>query len=132
MEEHGTSLAVGGLADASVEIDPARIEQAIRILIDNAAKYGRGSPVGLQASAVDGSLRVAVSDHGPGIPPEAVPHIFERFYRTDRTRSRSSGGAGLGLAIAQSIVAAHAGRIEVDSRPGRGTTMTILLPGARA
>jgi signal transduction histidine kinase len=132
VEEHGTSLAVGGLADASVEIDPARIEQAIRILIDNAAKYGRGSPVGLQASAVDGSLRVAVSDHGPGIPPEAVPHIFERFYRTDRTRSRSSGGAGLGLAIAQSIVAAHAGRIEVDSRPGRGTTMTILLPGARA
>jgi signal transduction histidine kinase len=132
VEEHGTSLAVDGLADATVEIDPVRIEQAIRILVDNAAKYGRGSPVGLRADLVDGSLRVSVSDEGPGIPPDAVPHIFERFYRTDRTRSRSSGGAGLGLAIAQSIVTAHGGWIDVDSRQGLGTTMTIVLPGARA
>src|SRR5918999_1076511 len=131
VEEHGSSLAVGGLPDATLDIDPVRIEQAIRILVDNAAKYGRGSPVGIQADVVDGSLRLSVSDEGPGIPPEAVPHIFERFYRTDRTRSRSSGGAGLGLAIAQSIVTAHGGRIEVDSQPGRGTTMTIVLPRTR-
>jgi signal transduction histidine kinase len=75
-------------------------------------------------------LRISVADEGPGIPREAVPHIFERFYRTDRMRSRGSGGAGLGLAIAQSIVTAHNGWIDVDTEPGRGTTMTIVLPVA--
>jgi signal transduction histidine kinase len=127
VEEQGATLKVETLADAAVDIDPARIEQAIRILVDNAAKYGRGSPVRLRSEARPSSLLISVGDDGPGIPHEAVPHIFERFYRTDRTRSRSSGGAGLGLAIAQSIVAAHGGRIEVDSEPGRGTVMTIVL-----
>lgn len=128
VEEQGAALSVESLAEAAVDIDPARVEQAIRILVDNAAKYGRGSPVRLRSQLTDGSLLISVHDEGPGIPPEAVPHIFERFYRTDRTRSRSSGGAGLGLAIAQSIVTAHSGHIEVDSEPGRGTVMTIVLP----
>jgi two-component system, OmpR family, sensor histidine kinase VicK len=128
VEEQGATLVVETLADARVDVDPVRIEQAIRILIDNAAKYGRGSPVRLRSEAAPASLLISVGDEGPGIPQEAVPHIFERFYRTDRTRSRSSGGAGLGLAIAQSIVTAHGGRIEVDSEPGRGTVMTIVLP----
>jgi two-component system, OmpR family, sensor histidine kinase VicK len=128
VEEQGTTLVVEELADAVVEVDPARIEQAIRILVDNAAKYGRGSPVSLRSEGRPGSLHISVRDEGPGIASDAVPHIFERFYRTDRTRTRSSGGAGLGLAIAQSIVAAHGGRIEVDSEPERGTTMTIVLP----
>jgi two-component system sensor histidine kinase VicK len=130
--EAGTTLAVERLAEAEIEVDPARIEQAIRILLDNAAKYGRDAPVRLRAEARDGTVSVAVRDEGPGIPTEAVGHIFERFYRVDRTRSRSSGGAGLGLAIAQSIVAAHGGRILVDSRVGEGTTMTIVLPVADA
>ena len=128
VEEQGATLQVETLADALVDVDPVRIEQAIRILVDNAAKYGRGSPVRLRSEARPSSLLISVGDEGPGIPNEAVPHIFERFYRTDRTRSRSSGGAGLGLAIAQSIVTAHGGRIEVDSEPERGTVMTIVLP----
>jgi signal transduction histidine kinase len=128
VEEQGTSLRVERLAEVTVEMDPTRIEQAIRVLIDNAAKYGAGSPVSLWSDAASGSLRIAVRDSGPGISREAVPHIFERFYRTDRTRSRSSGGAGLGLPIAQSIVKAHRGRIEVESELDRGTTMTIVLP----
>ena len=128
IEEQGTTLVVETLADARVDVDPVRIEQAIRILVDNAAKYGRGSPVRLRSEARPASVLISVGDDGPGIPQEAVPHIFERFYRTDRTRSRSFGGAGLGLAIAQSIVTAHGGRIEVDSEPGRGTVMTIVLP----
>lgn len=128
VEKQGATLVVETLADAAVDVDPVRIEQAIRILVDNAAKYGRGSPVRLRSEARPASLLIAVGDEGSGIPKEAVPHVFERFYRTDRTRSRSSGGAGLGLAIAQSIVTAHGGRIEVDSEPGRGTVMTIVLP----
>jgi two-component system, OmpR family, sensor histidine kinase VicK len=128
VEQQGTTLVVEALADTAIEADPTRIEQAIRILVDNAAKYGRKSPVRLRASVNDGSFLVSVRDEGPGIPRDAVPHIFERFYRTDRMRSRTSGGAGLGLAIAQSIVSAHGGRIQVDSEPERGTTMTIVLP----
>jgi signal transduction histidine kinase len=130
VEEQGTTLVVEGLADANVQLDPARIDQAIRILVDNAAKYGKGTPVCLRSEAGAGSLWISVQDKGPGIPTEFVPHIFERFYRTDRARSRSSGGAGLGLAIAQSIVTAHNGRIDVTSEPERGTTMTIVLPWA--
>jgi len=113
----------------ALEVDPARLEQAILILIDNAAKYGRpDGRIELMTTERDGHLLVSVRDDGPGIPPDAVPHIFERFYRVDRTRARSSGGAGLGLAIANSIVLAHGGQIEVDSVIGSGTTMTISLP----
>lgn len=129
--EQGSTLAADIAADAMVEVDPVRIEQALTILIDNAAKYGRGGKIELRADVADSKLNVAVSDEGPGIPPEALPHIFERFYRVDRTRARTSGGAGLGLAIAKSIVSAHRGEIVVDSAVGRGTTMTIVLPLAR-
>jgi signal transduction histidine kinase len=129
VREWGGKLSVDVGADGTLQADPARLEQAILILIDNAAKYGRqGGRVELRTELRDGRLRIAVQDDGPGIPAEALPHIFERFYRVDRTRARSSGGAGLGLAIASSIVYAHAGQIEVDSTVGRGTTMTIVLP----
>ena len=126
--EEGGSLHSDLRADAIVEVDPARIEQAIRILVDNAAKYAKPAEVQLRAEASDRLLRIAVEDNGPGIPADALPHVFERFYRVDRTRARTSGGAGLGLAIANSIVAAHGGRIAIDTAPARGTTMTIELP----
>jgi signal transduction histidine kinase len=74
------------------------------------------------------AIQFSVSDTGPGIAPEHLPHIFDRFYRADRARTRSSGGAGLGLAIARQIVEAHGGRIWATSLPGQGTTVTFSIP----
>ncbi len=71
---------------------------------------------------------VRVRDSGSGIPPETLPHIFDRFYRADKARSRAEAGAGLGLAIAKWIVEGHRGSIRVDSCPGTGTTVTVELP----
>jgi signal transduction histidine kinase len=128
------SKAGGGLRvsiedSAPLDIDPTRVEQAIQALVDNAAKYGGATwPIELTARRSGPELHISVRDRGPGIPPEALPSIFERFYRADRNRSRSAGGTGLGLAIAKTIAEAHAGRIEVESRLGAGTVMTLVLP----
>jgi two-component system sensor histidine kinase BaeS len=73
-------------------------------------------------------VRVSVSDTGVGIAPEDLPHIFDRFWRVDRARTRAAGGSGLGLSIAQSIAEAHGGRISVESEPGKGSTFEVLLP----
>jgi signal transduction histidine kinase len=73
-------------------------------------------------------ILLAVSDTGPGIPAEDLPHIFERFYRGDKSRTVSNGNAGLGLAISKAIVEAHGGTIEVSSNPDVGTTFTVVLP----
>ena len=74
-------------------------------------------------------VRIAIEDTGPGIAAEHLPHLFERFYRVDAARSREQGGSGLGLAIAHSILTAHGGTIDVNSEVGRGTTITVTLPG---
>jgi two-component system sensor histidine kinase VicK len=110
-------------------MDRGRVEQAVLILVDNAAKYGPpGGKVSLTSEARSGDLRVTVADEGPGIPEEELTRIFERFYRMDKTRSRKLGGSGLGLPIANTIVEAHGGRIEAESRVGEGTSMSICLP----
>jgi signal transduction histidine kinase len=75
---------------------------------------------------------VAIKDSGIGIPEERIPHIFERFYRVDKARSRSEGGAGLGLAICQHIAEVHNGKIEVESQVGNGSTFSVLLPLAES
>ena len=72
--------------------------------------------------------RIEVADDGPGVPPEMGDRVFERFFRADESRTRSSGGAGLGLAIVSAIAAAHGGRAEMESTPGKGATFRILLP----
>ena len=84
----------------------------------------------LSLATSEKSAVVKVSDTGIGISPEDLPHIFERFYRADQTRSRDRGGSGLGLAIVQSIVQEHRGSIEVESTPGRGSSFILKLPVA--
>lgn len=127
--ERGAELEVDLSAEGELEIDRERVEQAILILVDNAAKYGAtDGRVTLTSAAVPGELHVAVADNGPGIPEAELPHIFERFYRIDKTRARKQGGTGLGLPIAKTIIEVHGGRIEAESRVGEGTKMSICLP----
>lgn len=106
-----------------------RLKQVLTNLLDNAVKFtGEGGTVRLSASARVGRVELVVEDNGVGIPPEDLPRVFDRFYRADKARSRESGGAGLGLAIAKSIVESHAGTLSVDSQPGRGSRFRVSLP----
>ena len=101
----------------------------MRILMDNSVKYsGPDSRVYLRVMVLDGHARVTVQDEGMGISPEGIPHIFDRFYRTDQSRDRKTGGTGLGLAIAKWIIDRHGGWFEVVSREGVGTRISFLLP----
>ena len=98
-------------------------------LLSNAFKFTqRGGEVELSIDSVDGTVTIDVRDSGAGIPPEQVPHIFEKFFQADNQRSASQKGSGLGLAIAKSIVEAHGGTIQCESNPGVGTTFSIVLP----
>lgn len=100
-------------------------------LLDNAIRYTpEGGRISISCRQQRDSLSVSVSDTGPGIAPEHLPFVFERFFRADRARNRAHGGSGLGLAIAQTIAQAHGGRITVESRLGAGSTFTALLPAA--
>lgn len=113
--------------------DAERIQQVLFNLIDNAIKYGRPhGRIRIAARRLDDKemLEVAVADDGPGIPPEALNRIFERFYRVDRGRSREQGGTGLGLAIVKHIVQSHGGEVRAESRPGEGATFRFTLPAS--
>ena len=115
--------------EAVVSADRQLIKQAVRIFVDNAVKYtDPGGTITLKSSLNGNRATISVSDTGVGIPDELIPHIFDRFVRADESRTRSSGGAGLGLSIAKWIVARHGGHIEVLSRTGLGTRMSIVLP----
>lgn len=113
----------------TVHIDQKRFEQVMMNLLDNALKYSeQGSTVSIDVRTEKKNIVIIVSDEGRGIPEEDLPHIFERFYRVDKSRSRASGGTGLGLAIAKEIIEAHGGSIYADSIYGKGTKMMITLP----
>jgi len=115
-----------------VEGDRARIKQIVVNLLDNAIKYTpRGGRIDVRVTARDGRAVLEVSDTGIGIPAEALPLVFERFYRVDKARSRDLGGAGLGLSIVKSIATAHRGRVEVCSQEGKGSHFIVELPLAR-
>ena len=127
--QRGVEFATEVTGEGYLEVDPNRVEQAVLVLVDNAAKHaGTGSEVTLRAQARAGSLRIDVIDRGPGIPPEELPLIFDRFYQVGDRRARKKGGSGLGLSIARTIVQAHGGSLAADSRLGEGTTMTVVLP----
>lgn len=116
------------------EGDTVRLEQALLNLLENALKHGNrpGLSVHIRLEQSGPDIRVEVSDNGPGIPHEDLEHIFERFYRVHKHRSRDSGGTGLGLSIVKNVVAAHGGTVSVTSSPGAGSTFLVSLPARQA
>jgi heavy metal sensor kinase len=126
--EKGTTITVEA-EPLVVWGDSDRLDQLLTNLVDNAVKYSPdGGEVRVVVRSDDGSAVVEVSDTGPGIPAADIEHVFDRFYRVDKSRTRTAGGAGLGLAICRSIVEAHHGRIDVSSVEGRGAVFTVRLP----
>jgi signal transduction histidine kinase len=128
------NLKLAEIDQIQVNGDRDRLKQVMINLVSNAVKYTpQGGEVFVSLGRVGGNARIIVRDTGSGIPPEDLPHIFERFYRAEKSRTRSRvGGFGLGLSIAQWIVNHHGGRIEVDSTEGSGTTFCIYLPVAQS
>ena len=119
-------------AEIRVRADADRIQQVLFNLVDNAIKYGGSEGhVWIGALAVDDQMiEVSVRDNGPGIPPDAIERVFERFYRADKARSREQGGTGLGLSIVKHIVQSHGGEVWAKSAMGQGTTFLFTLPSA--
>ncbi len=116
-----------------VEGQQEALAAALANLVSNAIRYSpTGSDVRIQASSAGQQVVIAITDHGQGIAEEDLPHIFDEFYRTSEAKQVAVEGTGLGLSIVKSVVDTHGGRIEVDSKPGRGSTFTIYLPTAPA
>jgi len=128
-EEKSIGLHTRAATGIQVEGDRSRLQQVIVNLIDNAIKYTQvGGTVEVSVGREANTAVLEVSDNGPGIPPHAVSHVFERFYRADKARSRANGGAGLGLSIVKAICAAHNAEVKVSSQEGRGTHFRVELP----
>jgi two-component system sensor histidine kinase BaeS len=127
----GLTLTAAVAADAPTAwVDRGRLEQVLRSLVDNAiAHTPAGGRITLAAESCGDGVTIRVADTGVGIDAEHLPHIYDRFYRIDSSRSRQTGGAGLGLAIARQIVLASGGAIEASSTPGEGTTFAVTVPG---
>ncbi len=127
------ALKLDVVGEPAVLADPPLLARAVSNLVENGIRYNRpGGSVIVTAYPEGGGFAIQVRDTGIGIPPEELPHIFERFYRVDRSRDRHRGGAGLGLSIAAHIVRLHGGHIQVKSQPGTGSIFTIWLPAANA
>jgi two-component system OmpR family sensor kinase len=117
----------------TVRADPERLHQVVGNLLANVRVHtppGTEVEGDVDADPTSRTAQLVVSDDGPGIPVDALPHVFERFYRADRSRSRRSGGSGLGLAIVQAIVVAHGGTVTASNTPGGGARFVVTLPGA--
>ncbi len=112
-----------------ISADEHRLQEVIYNLLDNAVKYSQPEgKIRLLASRAGETMRISVSDDGVGIPPRDLPRIFERFYRAEKARSRQIGGTGLGLSIVKHIAQLHGGHVEAASEPGRGTTISMVVP----
>jgi signal transduction histidine kinase len=128
-EEKHVQMSFHGANRIEVEGDPIRLKQIVVNLVDNAIKYSTsGGTVSVRTFPVGGKAILEVSDTGIGIPAEALPKIFDRFYRVDKARSRQLGGAGLGLAIVKSICIAHGGSVTAQSSDGMGAVFRVELP----
>ena len=114
-----------------VEGDRGRLTQVLVNLLANARSHTpRGTPVDVAVRTQNGLVEVAVVDHGPGIPDDQKRLVFDRFHRTDPSRTRDRGGTGLGLAIVDAVVRAHGGSVDVADTPGGGATFIVRLPRA--
>jgi signal transduction histidine kinase len=128
-EDKGISICCNASHAILVEGDRVRLKQVIVNLLDNAIKYTPGNGlIQLRVHGVNGHAVLEVEDNGIGIPREALPHIFERFYRVDQMRTGDSESAGLGLSIVKSICSAHGADVEASSVPSRGSCFRIKLP----
>ncbi|NUT27333.1 MAG: HAMP domain-containing histidine kinase [Streptomyces sp.] len=117
-----------GPTSLTLRLDPQRIRQVLDNLLTNAAVHTPvGTPVSVSLSMAHGAAQIRIADAGPGIPPADRERVFDRFYRVDKARSRDRGGSGLGLAVAESLVRAHGGRIGLSSEPG-ATVFTVTIP----
>jgi signal transduction histidine kinase len=128
--EKGIRLEIDAKAPLpEIMVDPDRIGQVLDNLLSNALRHTpEGGRIRVFAREAGGGVEFGVSDSGPGIPPEALPHVFDRFYRADSSRARDQGGSGLGLAIARSIVESHGGTIHAESKPGEGASFILWVP----
>ncbi|MBN1206042.1 MAG: HAMP domain-containing histidine kinase [Myxococcaceae bacterium] len=127
---HRLEVSAGG-ALPELDADPVLLRRAIDNVMDNAGKYSEpGTTVRLRARPTEAGLTLEVADEGIGIDASDMPHLFTPFFRSDRSRARTTGGVGLGLALARRIVAAHGGTITLESQPGAGTTARITLPAS--
>jgi signal transduction histidine kinase len=128
-QEKGVALEQQVLSEAKVKAEPNSLHRAAANLVENALRYtDPGGKVKLELSCADGFANLSIIDTGIGISDEDLKKIFDRFFRTDKSRSRASGGVGLGLAIAQSIAISHGGKINVTSQLGKGSKFQIILP----
>jgi two-component system, OmpR family, phosphate regulon sensor histidine kinase PhoR len=112
-----------------LQVDPLRLTQVVENLLDNILRHAKGfKKISIHCDFLKDGLRVNVADDGCGVPPRDLPHLFDRFYRVDKGRSRESGGTGLGLSIVKHIVQQHSGQITAQSDEGKGTTVSFFLP----
>jgi len=127
--EKNTRIDVDMEKETKLKADPEKIKQLLFNLMENSIKYNKdGGKTELTLKNINGYLEIKIKDNGIGISEEDLPHIFDRFYRVDKARSREIGGSGLGLSIVKWIVEAHRGKIEVESKKDVGTTFTVRLP----
>jgi signal transduction histidine kinase len=128
-QAHGTTIRVAKNGPIPLRADPEDLQLVWTNMLENAVRHSpEGSVVELAIGNGSQSAQVIVTDHGEGISSSDLPHVFDRFYRGDRSRSRATGGFGLGLAISKALVEAYGGTICAQSTPGEGTRMTVELP----
>ena len=129
-EKQNVELILESFREVTAEVDQTKLALAFTNITENAIKYNKpeGGWVRLSLNADRKYFFVTISDSGIGIPKESIDHIFERFYRVDKSHSREIGGTGLGLAITRSAIVMHKGAIRVSSTPGEGTVFSIRVP----
>ena len=128
---HAISVEIAG-EPPPVSADPMRIEQILTNLLENSSKYSfEGAPIRIVVAAENDGATLSIEDRGPGIAPEEIPHLFDRYYQTSKARG-GSRGLGLGLYITRGLVEAHGGRITVESTPGIGSTFRIWFPATKS